>query len=284
MNIVKATRRFEEWLRRRTAIVEPDLRTKHKHMAEAAFPFLRATFYRWIQVWPGVCSDLAKAPKVLAVGDLHVENFGTWRDAEGRLIWGVNDFDETVSLEYTNDLVRLCTSAQIAIDESRLAVSGRGACEAVLEGYSESLRAHGGAVVLAERHRWLRDLAVARLKDQRIYWDRMRSLRTVSGRVDTGVRRLLENALPERRLDFRLVHRQAGLGSLGRQRLMALAQWRGGTIAREAKPLTVSAWLWGRNAREVAPRYAELLARAVRVPDPFLQVHAGWLVRRLAPD
>src|SRR5256885_7246512 len=29
-----------------------------------------------------------------------------------------------------------------------------------------------------------------------------------------------------RRLDFRLVHRQAGLGSLGRQRLMALAQWR----------------------------------------------------------
>jgi len=31
---------------------------------------------------------------VLAVGDLHVENFGTWRDAEGRLIWGVNDFDE----------------------------------------------------------------------------------------------------------------------------------------------------------------------------------------------
>ncbi len=89
MNMVKATRRFEEWLRRRTAIVEPDLRTKHKHMAEAAFPFLRATFYRWIQVWPGVCSDLAKAPKVLAVGDLHIENFGTWRDAEGRLIWAL---------------------------------------------------------------------------------------------------------------------------------------------------------------------------------------------------
>ncbi len=87
MNIVKATRRFEEWLRRRTAVVEPDLRAKHKHMAEAAFPFLRATFYRWMQVWPEVCSDLAKAPKVLAVGDLHIENFGTWRDAEGRLIW-----------------------------------------------------------------------------------------------------------------------------------------------------------------------------------------------------
>jgi hypothetical protein len=34
MNIVKATRRFEEWLRQRTVIVETDLQAKHKHMAE----------------------------------------------------------------------------------------------------------------------------------------------------------------------------------------------------------------------------------------------------------
>jgi uncharacterized protein (DUF2252 family) len=58
-------------------------------MAEAAFPFLRATFYRWMQIWPEVCPDLAKAPHVLGIGDLHVENFGTRRDAEGRLVWGV---------------------------------------------------------------------------------------------------------------------------------------------------------------------------------------------------
>ena len=133
MNMVKATRRFEEWLRRRTAIVEPDLRTKHKHMAEAAFPFLRATFYRWIQVWPGVCSDLAKAPKVLAVGDLHIENFGTWRDAEGRLIWGVNDFDEAAELPYTNDLLRLATSAILAAEEGHLALKPKEACNAILD-------------------------------------------------------------------------------------------------------------------------------------------------------
>src|SRR5213596_317386 len=119
MNIVKATRRFEEWLRRRTAIVGPDLRTQHKHMAEAAFPFLRATFHRWIQVWPGVCSDLAKAPKLLAVGDLHIENFGTWRDAEGRLIWGVNDFDEAYPMKYMTDLVRLGTSAWFALQNRK---------------------------------------------------------------------------------------------------------------------------------------------------------------------
>src|SRR5438132_5485649 len=143
MNMVKATRRFEEWLRRRTAIVEPDLRTKHKHMAEAAFPFLRATFYRWMQVWPEVCSDLAKAPKVLAVGDLHIENFGTWRDAEGRLIWGVNDFDEAAELTYTNDLLRLTTSAILAADEGHLALKPKDACEAILDGYGKSLDEHG---------------------------------------------------------------------------------------------------------------------------------------------
>ena len=55
-------------------------------------------------------------------------------------------------------------------------------------------------------------------------------------------------------------------------------------IAREAKPLAPSAWLWASAARLRAPRYLELIRRAVRVPDPFLHVHGMWLLRRLAPD
>jgi hypothetical protein len=65
---------------------------------------------------------------------------------------------------------------------------------------------------------------------------------------------------------------------------VALAEWRGGMIAREAKPLAASAWLWAGQRRLVAPRYAELIGRAVRVPDPFLSIHGEWLIRRLAPD
>jgi len=174
--------------------------------------------------------------------------------------------------------VRLGTSALLAVEESRLTLSARRGCESILEGYTESLRTGGGAAVLAERYRWLRDLAVARLKDQRPFWDHLRSLRTVSGRVDERVRRLLAAALPARELDVRLVHRQAGAGSLGRLRVVALANWRGGMIAREAKPLTASAWLWARKARPAGPRYAELIGRAVRVPDPFLTVQGQWLL------
>src|SRR5579883_363864 len=111
MKISKATARYENWLARHLTILEKDLELKHEAMRSAPFPFLRATYYRWAQVWPEICADAAHAPQVLAVGDLHVENFGTWRDIEGRLIWGVNDFDEAAPLPYTNDLVRLAASA-----------------------------------------------------------------------------------------------------------------------------------------------------------------------------
>ena len=92
--------------------------------------------------------------------------------------------------------------------------------------------------------------------------------------------------MPERSLPFKVLTRQSGLGSLGRQRFTALAHWRGGTIAREAKALTPSAWLWarGRPAQEAPLHYTELLAQAIRCPDPTLKCEDGWLTRRLAPD
>lgn len=98
MNIFEATRDFEAWLAKRVPVVRQDLVLKHALMAEGAFPFFRATFYRWLQHWNTACLELAKAPAVLAVGDLHIENFGTWRDYEGRLIWGVNDLEDRKSV------------------------------------------------------------------------------------------------------------------------------------------------------------------------------------------
>ena len=137
MNIRTATESYEKWKAARTQIIKPDLEFKHEQMAAAAFPFFRATFYRWVQLWKEVCPGAAKAPSVLAVGDLHVENFGTWRDLEGRLIWGVNDFDEVYPMAYTNDLVRLAVSAHLAVEEEHLQLSVRDVCDAVLDGYRE---------------------------------------------------------------------------------------------------------------------------------------------------
>src|ERR1700704_1714889 len=140
IGIVEATARYEAWLAERIPLVKPDLEHKHRAMSAGIFPFLRATFYRWAARWRALAGDVATAPIVLAVGDLHVENFGTWRDAEGRLVWGVNDFDEAHPLPYTNDLVRLATSILLAAEESRLTLSARRSCASILEGYTESLR------------------------------------------------------------------------------------------------------------------------------------------------
>ena len=75
MKILKSTQRYERWLGRHVRILEGDLALKHTQMRSAPFPFLRATYYRWAQIWGEICGDIARAPKVLAVGDLHVEEF-----------------------------------------------------------------------------------------------------------------------------------------------------------------------------------------------------------------
>src|ERR1041384_8161351 len=179
MNIFKATADFEQWLGKRLPVVRQDIALKHQHMAEAAFPFFRATFYRWIQLWPETCPDLAKAPAVLAVGDLHVENFGTWRDGEGRLVWGVNDFDEAFPLPYANDLVRLATSAWLANQLGRLSLIPRTACEAILEGYAKGVENGGEPFVLTEKHVWLRAAVTSRLRNPAPFWEKLASLRLV---------------------------------------------------------------------------------------------------------
>jgi hypothetical protein len=285
MNIKEEAEKYEAWLGRQTPLLASDLELKHREMASAAFAFLRATFYRWARLWPEVCADEARAPAVLAVGDLHVENFGTWRDVEGRLVWGINDFDEVYPMPYTVDLVRLGASAHLAIAAGHLSIGPKDACDAIFTGYREGLAQGGAPIVLGEHHRWLRLLAASELRDPVRYWERMNALPTFKGKVPQSAIRALERLLPEKGLHYRLAHRVAGLGSLGRQRFVALADWRGGKIAREAKALVPSAYRWAtkqKGSRKIL--YEAILRQAVRCPDPFVHLKGRWIVRRLAPD
>src|SRR6478672_8204651 len=83
-------------------------------MAENAFMFFRATCFRFARLLPLILPELSGVPVVPSVGDAHIENWGTWRDGEGRLVWGVNDFDDAADLPFAYDLVRLATSARLA--------------------------------------------------------------------------------------------------------------------------------------------------------------------------
>jgi Uncharacterized protein conserved in bacteria (DUF2252) len=284
MSVVKATRHFEEWLGHRTDLVKKDLRLKHTNMQAAVFPFLRATFYRWAQIWPKVCPDLAKGPQVLAVGDLHVENFGTWRDVEGRLIWGVNDFDEAHPMAYANDLVRLAVSAHLASEAGHLSLKPKDVCDSILEGYREGLRLGGMPFVLGENNDWLRQIAESELRDPVHFWAKMDALPTVKGDVPISAIDALEHLMPARDLLYRLARRVAGLGSLGHARYVSIADWHGGRIAREAKALVSSACYWAKDHQGPAEiLYQTIISRAVRCLDPFVQLRGRWIVRRLSP-
>lgn len=293
-NIVEATESFERWVAKQVQIVPADLSLKHRHMAEAVFPFLRATFYRWAQLWPQVCPELSRARHVLTVGDLHVENFGTWRDAEGRLVWGVNDFDEAWPAAYTADLVRLTASAYLAIADQHLVVSRREAREAIENGYRDGI-AHGGSpYVLAEKHNWLRKVAFSKLRDPVLFWKKIESCPDFRGKLPKAIQELLHGCMPLKQPTVEMKTRIAGLGSLGHPRVLGLSKWHGAHIVREAKQLTRSAWIWaGRKEEQSGAQMSgeagrlqqeNIINSAVRIPDPHMHFLNGWVVRRLAPD
>ena len=285
-SIVDATSDLELWKSQQLSMVRSDLILKHRMMASSLFPFLRSTFYRWAQLWPVVCAELSRAPQVLAVGDLHVENFGTWRDLEGRLVWGVNDFDEAWPAAYTADLVRLLVSTYFAIDEEELLVSRGAAREALEDGYRDAIDKGGSPYVLAERYTWLRQIATSKLRDPVRFWEKIESCPDYRGSVPTLVAELLKGCMPVKDAAMQMKTRIAGLGSLGHPRILALFEWHGSHVVREAKALTRSGWIWasGKKYTDAPLLQEQIICNAVRVRDPHLHFHDNWVIRRLAPD
>jgi hypothetical protein len=215
------------------------------------------------------------------VGDLHVENFGTWRDAEGRLVWGVNDFDEVAEMPYAVDLVRLVTSAILAERENRLAIDAASAATAVLEGYSEFLQVGGKPFILEESHPALCEMALGAERDPVRFWQKLRALPPAT--PPKRMQRLLRKSLPDGTDTIVFSHRIAGEGSLGRPRYVAVGSCNGGFVAREAKAWAPSAWGWAKGRPKEHAYSVRLLKRSVRQPDPYYAVEDRWVVRRLGP-
>jgi hypothetical protein len=214
-----------------------------------------------------------------------VNSFGTWRDAEGRLCWGVDDFDEAYPLVYTNDLVRLAASLKIVIDAQGLSIKVKDGCNAILNGYSASLRTGGCPIVLAEREQKLGKLGVDSFKPPSNFWEKLNRLPAARQPIARDLKRALERTLPEAGLAYKVVLRQAGLGSLGQERFVAIAKWQGGCIAREAKRMVPSACSWLNNeVGQGQPWYEKAISSAIRSADPFQVIDGSWLIRRLSPD
>jgi hypothetical protein len=147
------------------------------------------------------------------------------------------------------------------------------------------LRKGGCPIVLAEREQKLGRLGVDSFKPPSNFWAKLNRLPVVRQPLARDLKRALQKTLPRADMDYKVVRRQAGLGSLGQERFVAIARWQGGCIAREAKLMVPSACSWlSDHTGHRQSWYEKAISSAVRSPDPFQVIDGSWLIRRLSPD
>jgi uncharacterized protein (DUF2252 family) len=282
-DIIQSARDYEAWLRGQLGadLVEEDLTRKHVKMRASSFAFLRATYWRFAETILDICPDLAVTPTVLAIGDTHLENFGTWRDVEGRLVWGANDFDDAAVMPYGLDLVRLTASALLAVKES--GPSAQVITASVLTGYLKGIQTPM-PVILERDHKWLRQALTLPDSERRAFWDKFAVLPAGARPVPPACAKALQASLPDGCAAYVPKPRSAGTGSLGRPRFIAYTDWQGGPMLREAKSMLQSAWSLAHVPQDQTIRATEIADGRMRCADPHYRLVGSVLVRRLSPS
>ncbi len=115
------------------------LKLKHQLMAQSPFAYFRGSA-------PVMAADLAVLPntgiEAQLCGDAHVRNLGAFAAPDGRLVFDINDFDETIRGPFEWDLMRMAASLILAGRESNHKEgSARQAVELCIGRYCAQMRA-----------------------------------------------------------------------------------------------------------------------------------------------
>lgn len=125
------------------------LKLKYQAMAKNAFGFLRGTCHLFYQDLP--VDVFAKAPSVWICGDLHFQNFGSFRGDDRLVYFDVNDFDEAILAPCTWDIARFLTS--VLVGAHTLEVNDEDAqalCDCFLTTYTAALTTGKSSAVHCE--------------------------------------------------------------------------------------------------------------------------------------
>ena len=114
------------------------LKLKHQVMAQSPFSYFRGAA-------PVMAADLAVLPntgvEAQLCGDAHVRNLGAFAAPDGRLVFDINDFDETIRGPFEWDLKRMAASLVLAARESgHKDSSAREAVQQCILRYCEQMR------------------------------------------------------------------------------------------------------------------------------------------------
>lgn len=225
------------------------LALKYAALADNPFSFLRGTCHLYYAGWPAD-TLLDQAPAAWISGDLHFENFGSYKGDNRLVYFDLNDFDEALLAPCTWELARFISSLLVGAEQ--IGISRPEAIQlghAFIARYRATLRqgkarwieratAHGMVRELLQglKRRKLHDLVLARTvsgkkRDHQLRCDGKKALPAGSDerqRITAFLDRFAANT-PDpaffRVLD--IAHRIAGTGSLGLERYIILVEGHG---------------------------------------------------------
>lgn len=296
---------------------EPErLRLKYEALRSGAFRFLRGTCHLFYEDWPKR-SPLNSAPHTWISGDLHLENFGSYKGDDRIIYFDINDFDEAVLAPCTFELARFATSVLLgARDFGAGAAKATSLVKHFLDAYAEAL----GRGKARRVERLVADGMVRELLDALLLRTRRELLDRRTERRD-GKRRLKlgKRALPVSPAQFRAVsafissyarkqerpaffrvldvaRRVAGTGSLGVQRYVVLVEGKGSPDdnylldLKEARPTALAAYVpcrqprWGNEAERVVTIQDRMQVVAPALLHAVTMEKRGFILRELQPS
>ena len=311
MNIVKHVAKYN-------AGREPErLALKYSKMRASSFAFLRGSchlFYERLADGP----RLPASPLVWVCGDLHLENFGSYKGDNRQVYFDINDFDEAALAPASWDLLRMLASMDVGLTEAGLKkVQVIALCQTFCTSYASALAAgksywlerdiaQGPVRHLLDglRQRKRAQFLGARTERQgdkrRIRIDGIKALAATAPQRH-WVRALISNfATLQSNKSFYRVHdvarRIAGTGSLGLERYIVLIEGKGGPDGhylldlKLAVPSSLSVHMPTRQPQWVneAARVVAMQQRIQAVPIAFLHAiqtqNASYVLRGLQPS
>ncbi len=115
------------------------VRLKYQALAHDPFSFLRGTCHLFCQDFPEALKN-QQAPLAWICGDLHVENFGSYKGDNRLTYFDINDFGEAALAPANWELARLLVSVLVAGESLRLAPQlSTGLCQSFLDAYVAAL-------------------------------------------------------------------------------------------------------------------------------------------------
>jgi len=277
------------------------LERKYRAMRLDAFVFFRGAAHLYWEDWEPRAARLPKSPRVWACGDLHLENFGSYRGDNRLVYFDLNDFDEAAMAPATADVCRLLTSLRLAagalhLDDPETAELSEGLlvayCEALGSGKARWVERPTARGMVRDLLNGARERTHAALLARRtVVEDGRRRLRldgirmeALSPRERASVTQHLAEfvesvAKTEDQAKFyRLIDvaaRIAGTGSLGVRRYVALVRGHGGED--------------GRVLLDIKQARPSSMAKHVGVPQPAWKseahrvVEIQWRMQAISP-